>query len=73
MEEIKRIKSYNSNDIGFLPGIIDIFRDNYFRLARFLIENNFSEDFEQDTAMGTFRHKETKQIGPSTQLRYFWA
>ena len=33
---------------GFLPGMADIFRDNYIRLARFLIENGFSEDFELD-------------------------
>ncbi|MCK4983827.1 MAG: hypothetical protein KAS17_12935 [Victivallaceae bacterium] len=33
---------------GFLPGMADIFRDNYVRLARFFIENGFSADFELD-------------------------
>ena len=32
----------------FLPGMADIFRDNYVRLARFFIENGFSADFELD-------------------------
>lgn len=35
-------------DGAFLPGVADIFRDNYVRLARFLLENGFSEDFEFD-------------------------
>jgi hypothetical protein len=33
---------------GFLPGIADVFRDNYVRLARFLIENGFSGHFSLD-------------------------
>lgn len=33
---------------AFLPGMADVFRDNYIRLARFLIENGFFADFELD-------------------------
>ena len=33
---------------GFLPGMAELFRDNYIRLARFFIENGFSPDFELD-------------------------
>ena len=38
----------NTYDNGFLPGMADIFCDNYVRLARFLIENGFPGDFELD-------------------------
>lgn len=40
-------ETYNN---GFLPGIADIFRDNYIRFARFLVHNGFPEDFEFDIA-----------------------
>ncbi len=40
----------NTYGAGFLPGMADIFRDNYIRLARFLIENGFSWDFILDFA-----------------------
>jgi len=33
---------------GFLPGMADVFCDNYVRLARFFIENGFPGDFELD-------------------------
>jgi len=33
---------------GFLPGMAELFGDNYVRLARFLIENGFPEDSELD-------------------------
>jgi hypothetical protein len=33
---------------AFLPGIADIFRDNYIRLARFFIENDFAGHFSFD-------------------------
>ncbi len=33
---------------GFLPGMADIFCDNYVRLARFFIENGFPGEFELD-------------------------
>jgi len=45
---------------AFLPGIADLFRDNYIRLARFLINNGFSEDFRLDIA--------TKNILEETKL-----
>ena len=40
-------ETYNN---GFLPGIVDVFRDNYIRLARFLINYGFAENFELDLA-----------------------
>jgi hypothetical protein len=40
-------ETYNN---GFLPGIADVFRDNYIRLARLLINYGFSRDFELDLA-----------------------
>jgi len=41
---------HNTYDLssGFLPGMTELFCDNYVRLARFLIENGFSPDFELD-------------------------
>lgn len=33
---------------GFLPGMKELFCDNYVRLARFFIENGFPGDFELD-------------------------
>jgi hypothetical protein len=39
--------TYNN---GFLPGIADIFRDNYIRFARVLVNNGFSENVELDQA-----------------------
>jgi len=35
-------------DNGFLPGMADVFCDNYVRLARFFIENGFPCEFELD-------------------------
>jgi hypothetical protein len=35
-------------DNGFLPGMADVFCDNYVRLARFFIENGFPGEFELD-------------------------
>ena len=40
-----RKDTYNGT---FLPGIADIFSDNYIRFARFLVENGFSGSFELD-------------------------
>lgn len=33
---------------AFLPGIADVFCDNYIRLARFFFENGFSKNFDLD-------------------------
>lgn len=38
--------TYDNN--GFLPGMADVFCDNYVRLARFFIEHGFPGDFELD-------------------------
>jgi len=35
----------NTYERGFLPGMAAIFRDNYVRLARFLVEHGFSRHF----------------------------
>jgi len=38
----------NTYTDSFLPGMAELFRDNYVRLARFLIENGFPADFQLD-------------------------
>lgn len=42
------IPEKDTYDGAFLSGMKELFCDNYVRLARFLIENGFPEDFELD-------------------------